>query len=176
MAGQSQQSGGLIAGINVTPLVDIMLVLLIIFLVTAKLVVTPPKGLKLELPRSATGDAVQLVFAVTLYAGGGAAVNGEAIASDEQIAARARAVLAAHGTEPGGVRAVVQADGKVFHERVVHAVDLLSQAGITQIAFGVTLTPAMGPAGAAPAVAAQLAPSEATPVAPPPDPNVGVGP
>ena len=135
MAGQSQQGGGLISGINVTPLVDIMLVLLIIFLVTAKLVVTPPKGLPLNLPTSATGDTVQLVFAVALYADGSARVDGKRLDTDEDIVALARAQHAAHPD----LRAVVQADGKVLHERVVHAVDLLSQAGVSQIAFGVVL-------------------------------------
>jgi len=118
MASQSSQSGAIIAGINVTPLVDIMLVLLIIFLVTARLAVVPPKGLPLDLPKSASAETVQLVFAIALYADGKATVNGQLLKSDE---------------------------------RVVHAIDLLSQAGITQIAFGVTLTsastPPAGPSG-----------------------------
>ena|SRR5581483_11088317 len=144
MASQSSQSSGIIAGINVTPLVDIMLVLLIIFLVTARLVVTPPKGLPLNLPKSASAETVQLVFAVTLAADGRTAVNGQTVAGDDDLLAMARREHEAHPD----LRAVVQADGKVFHERVVHAVDLLSRAGVTQIAFGVTLTP---PAGSAPA-------------------------
>jgi biopolymer transport protein ExbD len=148
MASQSSQSGAIIAGINVTPLVDIMLVLLIIFLVTAKLAVVPPKGLPLNLPKSASSETVQLVFAIALYADGKATVNGKSIASDEELLPMARLEHQAHPE----VRAVVQADGKVLHERVVHAIDLLSQAGITQIAFGVTLSapsPQNGAAGAA---------------------------
>jgi biopolymer transport protein ExbD len=138
MAAQSSQNGAIIAGINVTPLVDIMLVLLIIFLVTAHLAVVPPKGLPLNLPNSATAETVQLVFAIALYEGGKATVNGRPIGSDEELLPMARLEHQAHPE----VRAVVQADGKVFHERVVHAIDLLSQAGISQIAFGVTLPPA----------------------------------
>ncbi len=147
MASQSSQSGAIIAGINVTPLVDIMLVLLIIFLVTARLAVVPPKGLPLDLPKSASAEVVQLVFAIALYADGKATVNGLPIKSDEDLLPMARLEHQAHPE----VRAVVQADGKVLHERVVHAIDLLSQAGVTQIAFGVTLTaaaaPAAGPSG-----------------------------
>jgi len=135
-ASSSQQGSGIIAGINVTPLVDIMLVLLIIFMVTARLALVPPKGLPLTLPKSATGETVQLIFAIALYADGSATVNGQRLANDDQILALARAEHQAHPD----VRAVVQADGKVLHERVIHAVDLLSQAGISQIAFGVTLT------------------------------------
>jgi biopolymer transport protein ExbD len=144
MAAQSSQSGSIIAGINVTPLVDIMLVLLIIFLVTARMAVVPPKGLPLDLPKSASADTVQLVFAIALYANGKATVNGQPLKSDEDLLPMARAE---HQSHPE-VRAVVQADGKVLHERVVHAIDLLSQAGITQIAFGVTLSAASIPAAA----------------------------
>jgi len=139
MASQSSSpSSGIIAGINVTPLVDIMMVLLIIFLVTARLVVTPPKGLPLDLPKSASAETVQLVFAVALYADGTTSVNGQPVATDAALLSMARQQHQAHPD----LRAVVQADGKVLHERVVHAIDLLSQAGVTQIAFGVTLTPA----------------------------------
>jgi biopolymer transport protein ExbD len=74
-------------------------------------------------------------------------VNGQLLKSDEDLLPMARLEHQAHPE----VRAVVQADGKVLHERVVHAIDLLSQAGITQIAFGVTLTlastPPAGPSG-----------------------------
>src|SRR5205085_3427445 len=66
MAGSSSQTGasGMINGINVTPLVDIMLVLLIIFMVTAKLVVAPTTALGVQLPKAASGDTVQVVFSV----------------------------------------------------------------------------------------------------------------
>jgi len=136
MAGGSQPPGGMISGINMTPLVDIMLVLLIIFLVTAKIATSPPAGLPMELPRSATGEAVQVVFAVSLSRDGQTLVNGEKIASDDALL---RLATAEHTAHPD-VRAVIQADGKVLHERVIHVLDLLSQAGIGQIAFGVLLT------------------------------------
>jgi biopolymer transport protein ExbD len=56
MAGGANQNGnGIIGGINVTPLVDVTLVLLIIFMVTARLVMAPSSALPITLPRSATG-------------------------------------------------------------------------------------------------------------------------
>ena len=137
MAGSSQQDpNGMISGINMTPLVDIMLVLLIIFLVTAKLTVTPPEGLPMQLPKSATGTGVQVVFAVSLASDGRLAIDGEVVGDDAGFLARARAAKAKHPD----LRAVVQADGKVLHERVVHALDLLAQADISQIAFAVQRT------------------------------------
>lgn len=138
MAGtNSQSAGGMISGINMTPLVDIMLVLLIIFLVTAKLASSPPTAVPLELPKSATGEGVQLVFAVTLGRDGQTLVNSQPVTGDEDILPLAKAERAQHPD----VRAVIQADGKVFHERVVHVLDLLSQAGIGQIAFSVLMVP-----------------------------------
>jgi biopolymer transport protein ExbD len=143
VAAQSNQGQGPIAGINVTPLVDIMLVLLIIFLVTAKLTLTPPAAIPLNLPRSASGEAVQTIFAIALGRDGSSSVNGRRLGSDDEIKDLARAALS---TQPQ-LRAVVQADGQVMHERVIHVVDLLSQAGVSQIAFGVQLA---APSKAAP--------------------------
>jgi biopolymer transport protein ExbD len=141
MAGSSSQSSsGMISGINVTPLVDIMLVLLIIFLVTARLTTTPPTAIPLELPKSATGEGIQIVFAVTLGRNGETQVNGQNLANDDAILALAAEAHRQHSD----VRAVIQADGKVLHERVVHVLDLLSQAGIGQIAFAVIPTATLG--------------------------------
>ena len=65
MAGSSKNDDdGLIAGINVTPLVDVTLVLLIIFMVTAKIIVS--QGMPMDLPKAASGEALQTVFAVEL--------------------------------------------------------------------------------------------------------------
>ena len=55
-------------GINVTPLVDVMLVLLIIFMVTAKIIVS--QGMPMDLPKAASGEEVQTIFAVELSADG----------------------------------------------------------------------------------------------------------
>lgn len=142
MAGNNQPTGGMISGINMTPLVDIMLVLLIIFLVTAKLATSPPTAIPLELPRSTTGEAIQIVLAVTLARDGQTLVNGQPVASDDAILPLATAEHAEHSD----VRAVIQADGKILHERVIHVLDLLSQAGVGQIAFAVTLTSPPAPA------------------------------
>jgi biopolymer transport protein ExbD len=57
-----------ITGINVTPLVDIVLVLLIIFMVTAKLIVS--KSVPLDLPKAASGSDIQTVFSIVLAADG----------------------------------------------------------------------------------------------------------
>jgi biopolymer transport protein ExbD len=133
VASGNGDSGGGIFGINVTPLVDVALVLLIIFLVTARMVVAPNAALKLTLPTAASGEQVTPVFAVTLTQDGLTRVNGQPVTTDADFLVRAKAEHTRHPE----LRAVIQADGDVHHARVVKVMDLLSQAGVTQIAFAV---------------------------------------
>ena len=62
--GSSNDDDGMISGINVTPLVDVTLVLLIIFMVTARIIVS--QGMPMDLPKAASGEALQQVFSVEL--------------------------------------------------------------------------------------------------------------
>ena len=123
-------NGGLIQGINVTPLVDVMLVLLVIFVVTAKIIVTP--AVPLDLPHAAHGEEVQVVLSIILPVRGPLLVNGAAVTDDADFAARARSAFAASPD----LRAVIQADGEVPHRKVVHLLDELKGVGLTRVAFG----------------------------------------
>jgi biopolymer transport protein ExbD len=127
---QPDPQGGLIAGINVTPLVDVVLVLLIIFMVTAKLIVTP--AVPVDLPRAVKSEDVQEVFSLVLPVRGPILVNGQPAVDDAVLLGKARAALARNKQ----LRAVIHADGGVAHRKVVHALDLLKQAGIARVAFG----------------------------------------
>jgi biopolymer transport protein ExbD len=132
MAGGSSDAGDeAITGINVTPLVDIVLVLLIIFMVTAKLIVS--KSVPLDLPKAATGADIQTVFSVVLVADGTTQVDSRPVPSDDTILGLARS---AHDKNPE-LRAVIKADASVPHGRVIHVLDLLKQAQVAKIAFGV---------------------------------------
>lgn len=144
-SGQSNSPGGAITGINVTPLVDITLVLLIIFMVTAKLIVTH-SALTVDLPKAASGNEVQEVFSIVLTQDGIVQVDGEKLADDDAMAIRARAVQ----KKNRDVRAVIKADGTVHHSRVMHVLDLLKRANIAKIGFGVVPVPlpSAAPAGA----------------------------
>ncbi len=104
-----------IVGINVTPLVDITLFLLIIFMVTAKLVVS--RGLPLDLPQATQGEAVQQVFQVGIDEDGATSANGHAVSDEEALVVRAREALAAHPA----LRAVISAHRLARHERVMAA-------------------------------------------------------
>jgi biopolymer transport protein ExbD len=133
MAGSSNNDDdGLIAGINVTPLVDVTLVLLIIFMVTAKIIVS--QGMPMDLPKAASGEALQTIFSVELSADGRVRVDSEGIANDEAIGPLAKDAFRKNKE----LRAVIRADKKVEHGRVIHVLDLLKRAGIAKIAFAVS--------------------------------------
>jgi biopolymer transport protein TolR len=126
----SQQETGIIAGINVTPLVDVMLVLLVIFMVTAKIIVTP--AVPLDLPKAAKTEEVQVVFSVIVPEQGPVTVDGQPVADDAGLTVQARGAV---GTDPD-LRAVIQAEGGVPHRRIVAILDALRSAGVAHIAFG----------------------------------------
>ncbi|HEY5958530.1 MAG TPA: biopolymer transporter ExbD [Polyangiaceae bacterium] len=131
-----------IVAINVTPLVDIMLVLLIIFMVTARIIVS--QGMPMDLPKAASGDSIQTVFSVELTADGKTVVDSQPVKDDEAIPPLARAAK----TKNKDLRAVIRADKKVEHGRVIHVLDLLNRVGIAKIAFAVS--PMTEPVGATP--------------------------
>src|SRR3954453_6995709 len=81
--GGNQEDDGMVSGINVTPLVDITLVLLIIFMVTAKLIVS--QSLPLDLPKSANGQEIQMIFGVELHANGDTIVDGKKVSNDDAV-------------------------------------------------------------------------------------------
>ena len=106
-----------ITGINVTPLVDITLVLLIIFMVTAKIIVS--QSLPLDLPKASQGTDIQVVFSVTMGADGTALVDGKPIANDDAVLALAEAAQ----QKTPDLRAVIKADSAVPHGQVVAKVN-----------------------------------------------------
>jgi biopolymer transport protein ExbD len=120
-----------ITGINMTPLVDIMLVLLIIFMVTAQLVVSR-QALTVELPHARTGTEVPDFFNLVIDASGAITLDGHAL-GDDDVLTRARAARAKNRD----LRAVIAADAGVVHGRVLRLMDLLRQAGVSKIGFAV---------------------------------------
>ncbi|HSI05247.1 MAG: ExbD/TolR family protein [Myxococcota bacterium] len=129
MAGTQQRDSGIISGINVTPLVDITLVLLVIFIVTAKIIVTP--AVHLDLPAAKSTEEHEVVLSIIIPKEGPTLVNGVTVAGDEALMGAARAV---HDADPSA-RAVISADGDVPHRTMLHVLDLLKQSGFSAIAF-----------------------------------------
>ncbi len=128
----SRGPAAVITGINVTPLVDITLVLLIVFMVTAKLIVRR-QALPLDLPKAASGEAVQELLAVTVDTDGRVEIDGQRFDDDDALMARIRSKV----RDERDTRSVLQADGNVPHRQVMHALDLLRRAGVAKVAFAV---------------------------------------
>jgi biopolymer transport protein ExbD len=125
---------GPIVGINVTPMVDVVLVLLVIMMVSATYIVS--QSLKVELPKTATSDeSVSTVAAVTITREGGYFYNGEPV-SEGALVDKLRGAVAssAGGAE---VNLVVSADEAALHGKVVHVIDLAKVEGITKFAINV---------------------------------------
>lgn len=141
MGAHSSQERGVITGINVTPLVDITLVLLIVLMVTAKVLVTP--AVPMHLPEASHTVDVPLVFSVLVDPSGRVLANGHEMTDDLSLLATATRERRAHAD----LRAVIQADGDTTHRRVVALLDLLHRAGIEDVAFAAQ--PVAAPAGVA---------------------------
>jgi len=139
--GASADSEDGIVGINVTPLVDVTLVLLIIFIVTAKLIVS--QAIPLDLPKASTGvdSQKQQVLSILMAADGRLVANDKTLTTDDALLGIARE---ARNKDPD-LRAVIKADKEVSHGRVIHVLDLLKTADVKKIAFGVS--PNTGNAG-----------------------------
>ncbi len=136
MAGTTQyededEGGGVIAGINVTPLVDITLVLLIIFMVTARLIVS--RAIPVESPKAASGEEVKTTLALTLDKTGKLYLNGE---EQTDRAAVADYVGKAVESNPE-IQAIITADKHVEHGDVMELIDLVKTAGVKKFALTV---------------------------------------
>jgi len=137
MAGSStyrdEDDGGAITDINITPFVDVVLVLLVVFMVTAKLIVS--RGVEIDKPKAATGGDVQSTLRVSIQKVENAPpklyVNGELVTSDADAIAKIRTV-AATTAKP---KAIIAGDTSVAYGGVMHAIDLVQQAGVTAIAL-----------------------------------------
>jgi biopolymer transport protein ExbD len=132
-ATQANEDEG-ITGINVTPLVDVTLVLLVIFMVTAKLIVS--QAIPLELPKAASAGVTQTVLNVSIDANGTVHANGREV-DDAALTALARSELA----RDKELRTVISAAKTAQHGSVIHVLDELRLAGVQKIAFAAEKKP-----------------------------------
>jgi biopolymer transport protein ExbD len=121
----------LISGINVTPLVDVVLVLLIIFMVTATYIVRA--AIEVDLPRAAHGgESVGTVLSVVVTKANEVYLDGVRL-EEEALVKRTREAVA----KDADTRVVISADRAALHGAVVRVIDLVKGAGATRFAIHV---------------------------------------
>jgi biopolymer transport protein TolR len=120
------------AEINVTPMVDVMLVLLIIFMVTAPLLVA---GVPVDLPDSKAGALDQEVKPVQISLDrSGAIFLDEAPIAPEALGPRL-AAIAVSSREEGGPRIFLRADTGLDYGRVMRVMGEINAAGLRKVAL-----------------------------------------
>lgn len=120
-----------ISEINIVPFVDILLVILIIFMVTAPIVMRP--SLKIQLPEASTGDKTEFTpFELTVLSKDNISLNGKPISFDNLK------TLAEEFTSqnPTG-QAVISADAKVPHGDVIAILDQVKLGGIKRLGLSI---------------------------------------
>jgi biopolymer transport protein ExbD len=133
MAGSSsgQDDDDIIVGINVTPLVDIVLVLLIIFMVTATYIVRA--AIEVDLPRAAHGgEATGTLLSVIITRDGEIYLDGVK-RTEAELVERSREAAAASPE----ARAIISADKGALHGAVVRVIDVVKGAGISRFAINI---------------------------------------
>jgi len=136
LPGDAEEGGdGVFADINITPLTDIFLVLLVIFMVTSSAIVTSQSGnngVKVTLPKGGATDvrSVQNDLPVAVLLDGRLVLGGKVLTQAELKAA----FTDAHAKNPD-TTVIVQADAGVPHGKVVEVMELAKGAGLSKLAI-----------------------------------------
>lgn len=127
----AKTSGGgddAISEINVVPLVDIVLVVLIIFMVTAPAMIKP--SVEVNLPSAASGDETQpSLLQVAVTADGRVQINNQDVTEDA-----ARSIALGEFEKNPEVQAIIAADREVDYGVVIQVLDWIKSAGIKNFA------------------------------------------
>jgi biopolymer transport protein ExbD len=131
MAGPLQDDDQPISDINVTPLVDITLVLLIIFMVTTPMIMKP--SINVNLPKAASSDqASPGELSVTITKTGQIFANGNTV-TEETLKTTALDLL---GSKPD-LQAMISADRETAHGVVINVIDIIKSAGVKKFAINI---------------------------------------
>ena len=124
-----------IVGINVTPLVDVMLVLLIIFMVASTYIVK--NSIEVDLPKAATGgEVLDTTLSIVVTDTSKLFLNGEP-ATEQSIAKRCQLV----SKRDPKAQAIIAADKSTAHGQVVRIIDLVRRNGVQRFAINVDPEP-----------------------------------
>jgi len=127
--GSSEGESSLMSEINVTPFVDVVLVLLVIFMVTAPAFMKDTIGIQLPKASASDGKAPTSI-GIAVNKQGQFLLNGIPVSPEELT----RSVQAEVKTQPD-VQAIISADQDARHGDVVKAIDLIKSAGLQKFAI-----------------------------------------
>jgi biopolymer transport protein ExbD len=131
MGFKADQGDDLQSEINVVPLVDIILVVLIIFMVTAPMIMKP--SINVNLPKAASGEAtVPSKLNIAIGTDGKLSLDGKLV-DDAEVQAAATAEFQKNPE----VQAIISADKDVPHGRVVGVLDIVKGAGVKKFAISI---------------------------------------
>ena len=146
MGAATDNDEDIISGINITPMVDIMLVLLIIFMLTASVI--EDRAIEVELPEAATASQSEsAVLTIVIDSSGTWYLDG--------LVTDADSIRAAIRSEQGSgedLQAIIAADKSVPYGEVVGVIDLVKQEGVHQFALNTDPASANIPAATSDAV------------------------
>jgi biopolymer transport protein ExbD len=119
---------GPINAINVTPFVDVVLVLLVIFMITAPMLMKETIGIKLPKTQSSDGKTIK-TLGIAINTEGQILLNGIPV-DDETLKKEVSQIVL---TNPEA-QAIISADKDARHGQVVHAIDLIKSSGLNHFA------------------------------------------
>jgi biopolymer transport protein ExbD len=131
MAGENfdQESGSPFSSINVTPFVDVVLVLLVIFMITAPALMKDVIGI--QLPKASSSDTkAPQSLGVAINQAGQILLNGSVVAP-EQLSSEVKKEVDRNPE----IQAIISADQNAKHGDVVKAIDIIKNAGLQRFAF-----------------------------------------
>lgn len=135
-----------ITGINITPMVDIMLVLLVIFMVTTT-TINKIEGMEVDKPDASSGKNIEeLPQSIVLMCRneGEFAIDGQPVEGTQAEIDQIMAVeITARVSQNKDLQGIVQCDTKAQVGAMVHLIDLLRENGVTKYAIATEQPPAI---------------------------------
>ena len=131
MAFKNSSDDEILSEINVVPLVDVILVVLIIFMVTAPVIMKPSIGV--NLPKAASGEATKpSKLSIVIRGDGQLSLDGKKVDGEE-----IKRVAAQEIQLNPDIQAVIAADKDVAHGLVVSVLDMVKSAGVKKFAISI---------------------------------------
>ena len=121
----------LISSINITPLTDVMLVLLVIFMVTTPFIIQGNIKINLPSAQSPSDESVDKSIVIGVTAEGKIFLNGAEMADDEAISSGIKDAIA----KTGNNTVIIEGDKMAFHGEMVKIMGIAKEAGAGKLAI-----------------------------------------